>query len=226
MSLDNDLPGLRASLLELGQEHDGLYPWHTVRDPFHLLVAEYFLRRTTWTVVARVFPRVVGKYPTAESLVQADPEELCKIARQAGLRQQTLKLIQVAQEITNKGSLCPDRDALLGLLSVGPYISDAELPYGFKVLAFALDSSVQRVLRPLSVKECARVQTFPDNWVFYGSLISKYRQIGNATPVKLAALVGKGLYESVCEVTTQVQDVLEKKTALSPLVLSKSFSSS
>ena len=49
-------------------------------------------------------------------------------------------------------------------------------------------------LRPLSVRECARIQTFPDDWIFYGSISSKYKQIGNAVPVLLAQAIGKNLY--------------------------------
>ena len=40
--------------------------------------------------------------------------------------------------------------------------------------------------RRLSVRECAILQTFPDDFVFYGSLNSMYRQVGNAVPVKFA----------------------------------------
>lgn len=47
--------------------------------------------------------------------------------------------------------------------------------------------------RPLTVREYARIQTFPDNWQFCGSLSSQYRQIGNAVPVNLAAAVGRSL---------------------------------
>lgn len=47
--------------------------------------------------------------------------------------------------------------------------------------------------RPLTVREYARIQTFPDDWQFCGSLSSQYRQIGNAVPVNLAAAVGRSL---------------------------------
>ena len=47
--------------------------------------------------------------------------------------------------------------------------------------------------RPLTVREYARIQTFPDEWEFCGSLSSQYKQIGNAVPVNLAYAVGRSL---------------------------------
>ncbi len=47
--------------------------------------------------------------------------------------------------------------------------------------------------RPLTIREYARIQTFPDEWQFVGSLASQYRQIGNAVPVNLAYHVGRCL---------------------------------
>lgn len=47
--------------------------------------------------------------------------------------------------------------------------------------------------RPLTVREYARIQTFPDDWEFCGNMTAKYKQIGNAVPVNLAAAVGRSL---------------------------------
>lgn len=47
--------------------------------------------------------------------------------------------------------------------------------------------------RPFTVREYARIQTFPDNWNFVGSLSSQYKQIGNAVPVNLALEIGRSL---------------------------------
>jgi len=45
--------------------------------------------------------------------------------------------------------------------------------------------------RRMSVRECAIIQTFPDDFIFYGSLGNMYKQIGNAVPVLLAEKTAK-----------------------------------
>lgn len=47
--------------------------------------------------------------------------------------------------------------------------------------------------RPLTTREYARIQTFPDEWEFQGTISDQYKQIGNAVPVNLAWAVGRSL---------------------------------
>jgi len=44
--------------------------------------------------------------------------------------------------------------------------------------------------RPFTIREYARIQTFPDEWIFEGSIAQQYKQIGNAVPVNLGTEVG------------------------------------
>ena len=56
--------------------------------------------------------------------------------------------------------------------------------------------------RPLTVREYARIQTFPDSWHFAGSINDKYKQIGNAVPVNLAWAVGRSLIRLFNDIQT------------------------
>ena len=47
--------------------------------------------------------------------------------------------------------------------------------------------------RPLTVREYARIQSFPDDWQFTGSIAAQYRQIGNAVPVNMGFHLGMSL---------------------------------
>lgn len=61
-------------------------------------------------------------------------------------------------------------------------------------------------VRYFSVRECARIQTFPDEWEFEGSWTESMRQLGNAVPVELAYVVAQ-----------QLMDVLKAKSVAAGL---------
>ncbi len=49
--------------------------------------------------------------------------------------------------------------------------------------------------RPFSVRENARIQSFPDEWVFCGKMGEQYRQVGNAVPCNLAKEIGNSIIQ-------------------------------
>ncbi len=59
--------------------------------------------------------------------------------------------------------------------------------------------------RPFTVREYARIQTFPDEWVFEGSITQQYKQIGNAVPVNLAYALGRSLVETLDQISALSQ---------------------
>lgn len=54
--------------------------------------------------------------------------------------------------------------------------------------------------RPLTIREYARIQTFPDTWEFAGAMSAQYKQIGNAVPVNLAYALGRSLIRLLNEI--------------------------
>jgi DNA (cytosine-5)-methyltransferase 1 len=67
--------------------------------------------------------------------------------------------------------------------------------------------------RPLSVPEYAAIQDFPASYVFHGSKDSRYRQIGNAVPVSLAAALGELLLAYVRDEAPEEKRTYLRKAA-------------
>lgn len=53
--------------------------------------------------------------------------------------------------------------------------------------------------RPFTVREYARIQSFPDDWEFIGGIGEKYKQIGNAVPVEMARRIGVQIKQAILE---------------------------
>jgi len=59
----------------------------------------------------------------------------------------------------------------------------------------------EQLYRRLSVRECARIQTFPDDFIFYyNDVVDGYKMIGNAVPVKFAEAIAKKIMEDLKDI--------------------------
>lgn len=69
--------------------------------------------------------------------------------------------------------------------------------------------------RPLSVREYARIQTFPDSWKFAGSVAQQYKQIGNAVPVNLGYHIGDMVIKMLDgEIEEEVDEIVPQQQQL------------
>lgn len=70
----------------------------------------------------------------------------------------------------------------------------------------------ENLYRRLSVRECARIQTFPDNFIFhYDNISAGYKMIGNAVPVRLAYYLAKEIKNSLSNRIIAKQQISVRK---------------
>ena len=71
-------------------------------------------------------------------------------------------------------------------------------------------------IRRLTVRECARIQTFPDNFIFkYKNLNDGYKMVGNAVPVLLAYKIASEL-KITLEIKEKQKIKALKETIITP----------
>jgi len=68
--------------------------------------------------------------------------------------------------------------------------------------------------RPFTIREYARIQTFPDSWKFKGSISQQYKQIGNAVPCNLGEEIGYSVIKLLNKYYSSNENKSEASTSL------------
>ncbi len=79
----------------------------------------------------------------------------------------------------------------------------------------------EELYRRLSVRECARIQTFPDNFIFiYKNLADGYKMVGNAVPVTFAKHLASVIYKDISEYLT-LKNIKEESVEIKKGIIDK-----
>lgn len=126
------------------------------RDPFELLISVILSAQTTDKAVNKVTPNLFAKYPNAEALAKATPEEVEPYIKTIGLyRNKAKHLVACAQQLVSEyqGHIPQTRESLMSLPGVGRKTANVVLSVAFGIPAFAVDTHVERISKRLSLVE-------------------------------------------------------------------------
>ena len=131
-------------------------PWRKTKDPYKIWVSEVMLQQTKVDTVIPYYERFISKYPSLQSLAQADEGELLKEWEGLGYYSRARNLQAGVKEVVEEyNSIVPNtRKEISQLKGVGPYTAGAVLSIAYGVPEHAVDGNVMRVLsRILLIKE-------------------------------------------------------------------------
>jgi A/G-specific adenine glycosylase len=142
---------LAGALLEWFAVHQRDLPWRRSRDPYRIWVSEVMLQQTRVDTVIPYYERWMERFPTLESLAQADEAAVLKVWEGLGYYSRARNLHSAAREVAARygGQVPDDPEALRRLKGLGPYTVGAILSIAYNRSVPAVDGNVMRVLSRL-----------------------------------------------------------------------------
>lgn len=139
------MSAVRRAILKWFQRHGREFTWRHSENPFHILLAEILLRRTTAAAVARVYPGFVRRFKEPEDLASARLLTLEKKVSSLGLQSVRARhLREMARRILlqHNGAVPQEDVALRALPGVGRYVSAAVRNFAFGIAEPLVDGNV------------------------------------------------------------------------------------
>ncbi len=141
---------LRAQLLEWFGRHHRPLPWRGVDNPYYVWVSEIMLQQTQVATVIPYFERFIQRFPTVQSLAEAELEEVLKYWEGLGYYSRARHLWRSAQQVVaNGGELPRTAERLRELPGIGAYTAGAIASIAFNQPEPLVDGNVTRVLARL-----------------------------------------------------------------------------
>jgi A/G-specific adenine glycosylase len=121
------------------------FPWRNIADPYHILIAEMLLRRTTASAVSRVFNDFISRFDTPARLARASESTIAQALTSLGLQSVRAKQLKQTATIIMKdfnGTIPKSHEALRSLPGVGVYIASAVRNFAYGEATPLVDGNV------------------------------------------------------------------------------------
>lgn len=127
-----------------------------------------------------------------------DPVALDEVIRPTGKMATELAEIEPGSGVKSRGKIEATRPGGHWGYKQGAFVADLNLPARTVTASGQQDwiRDPAHGLRRLTPRECAAIQSFPNEWQFVGNRSQLYKQIGNAVPPLLARSIGEALIDT------------------------------
>lgn len=152
----NQIKEFQQDLLSWYDDNKKPLPWRKTTEPYKIWISEIMSQQTQVETVMPYYERFMKKYPTIETLAQADDAELLKLWEGLGYYSRARNLKIAAQEVVDKyNGKFPDNLAdILSLKGIGPYTAAAIASISFGLAEPAIDGNLMRVTSRVFELDC------------------------------------------------------------------------
>lgn len=141
---------LAEKLLDWFDVHGRNLPWRVKGgahpSPYVILVSEFMLQQTTVKTVIPYFARFMARFPSVESLAEADLEDVLQYWQGLGYYTRAKSLHNTAQQIVKAGYFPNTRKEVMQLKGIGKYTAASYLSLAFNVPEPVVDGNVMRII--------------------------------------------------------------------------------
>ncbi|MCT1226808.1 A/G-specific adenine glycosylase [Lactococcus lactis] len=175
----NQIKEFQQDLLSWYDDNKKPLSWRKTTEPYKIWISEIMSQQTQVETVMPYYERFMKKYPTIETLAQADDAELLKLWEGLGYYSRARNLKIAAQEVVDKyeGKFPDNLADILSLKGIGPYTAAAIASISFGLAEPAIDGNLMRVTSRLFELDCD-ISKSSSRKIFDGylrNLISKKR---------------------------------------------------
>lgn len=152
----NQIKEFQQDLLSWYDDNKKPLPWRKTTEPYKIWISEIMSQQTQVETVMPYYERFMKKYPTIETLAQADDAELLKLWEGLGYYSRARNLKIAAQEVVDEyNGKFPDNLAdILSLKGIGPYTAAAIASISFGLAEPAIDGNLMRVASRVFELDC------------------------------------------------------------------------
>lgn len=203
-------------------------PWQ-VRHAYNVWLSEIMLQQTQVATVLDYYPRFIARFPTVQSLAEAEQDEVLSLWAGLGYYTRARNLHKAAQQVVNDfGDVFPQsREGLEQLCGVGRSTAAAIAAFAFLRRETILDGNVKRVLCRVFARDGNPADKKFENelWALAESLLPERREdmpaytqglmdLGATVCKRTKPLCGECPMESMCEAKAQnrIAELPRKKT--------------